>query len=84
MIESTFGMQLTDDTEAERYRKDLVIQANHIELLKRELAELTKAHYSTLSKMKEVCDERDNLSVKVQDLQAQLNIQQYWEDENLT
>ena len=82
MIKSTFGIPLTDDTEAERYRKDLVIQANHIELLKRELAELTKAHYSTLSKMKEVCDERDNLKAQVENLRVQLNIHGYWEDEN--
>lgn len=73
---------LTNETEAERYRKELVVQANHIELLKRELAELTDAHYITLGKMKEVCDERDNLQIKVQNLQAQLNIQRYWESDS--
>jgi hypothetical protein len=70
---------LTNETEAERYRKELVVQANHIELLKRELSELTDAHYTTLGKMKEVCDERDNLRIQVENLQAQLNIQHYWD-----
>lgn len=73
---------LTNETEAERYRKELVVQANHIEMLKRDIAELTDAHYTALTKMKEVCDERDNLMIQVQNLQAQLNIQRYWEDTN--
>ena len=73
---------LTNETEAERYRKELVVQANHIELLKRDLAELTDAHYMALTKMKEVCDERDNLKIQVENLKVQLNIQHYWENEN--
>ena len=73
---------LTNETEAERYRKELVVQANHIELLKRDLAELTDAHYTTLSKMKEVCDERDNLRIQVENLKAQLNIQHYWDSDS--
>ena len=73
---------LTNETEAERYRKELVVQANHIELLKRDLAELTDAHYTALTKMKEVCDERDNLKIQVENLKVQLNIQHYWENEN--
>ena len=74
---------LTNETEAERYRKELVMQANHIEMLKRDLVELTDAHYTALSKMKEVCDERDNLKIQVENLKAQLNIQRYWENENI-
>ena len=73
---------LTNETEAERYRKELVVQANHIELLKRDLAELTDAHYTALTKMKEVCDERDNLRTQVENLQAQLNIQHYWDSDS--
>lgn len=71
---------LTNETEAEKYRKELVVQANHIELLKRDLAELTQASYATIAKMKEICDERDNLKIQVENLKAQLNIQHYWED----
>ena len=73
---------LTNETEAERYRKELVVQANHIELLKRDLAELTDAHYTALTKMKEVCDERDNLRTQVENLKAQLNIQHYWDSDS--
>lgn len=73
---------LTNETEAERYRKELVVQANHIEMLKRDLSELTDAHYTALSKMKEICDERDNLKIQVENLKVQLNIQGYWEDTN--
>ena len=73
---------LTNETEAERYRKELVVQANHIELLKRDLAELTDAHYTALTNMKEVCDERDNLRTQVENLKAQLNIQHYWDSDS--
>ena len=73
---------LTNETEAERYRKELVVQANHIEMLKRDIAELTDAHYTALTKMKEVCDERDNLRTQVENLQAQLNIQHYWDSDS--
>ena len=73
---------LTNETEAERYRKQMVEQAEHIEGLKREIAELTQASYATIAKMKEVCDERDNLKIQVENLKAQLNIQHYWDDTN--
>ena len=73
---------LTNETEAERYRKELVVQANHIEMLKRDIAELTDAHYTALTKMKEVCDERDNLRTQVENLKAQLNIQHYWDSDS--
>ena len=76
MIESTFGIQLTDDTEAERYRKELVTQSNHIALLKRELAELTDSHYKLIERHKKLIEERDNLKI-------QLNINDYWEDDNV-
>jgi len=74
MIESTFGIPLTDDTEAERYRKELVAQSNHIALLKRDMAELTESHYKLLEAHKKLIEERDNLKI-------QLNIQDYWEDD---
>ena len=73
---------LTNETEAERYRKELVMQANHIEMLKRDIAELTDAHYTALTKMKEVCDVRDNLRTQVENLKAQLNIQHYWDSDS--
>ena len=73
---------LTNETEAERYRKQMVEQAKHIEGLKREITELTQASYATIAKMKEVCDERDNLKIQVENLKAQLNIQHYWESDS--
>jgi len=66
-------MTLTNETEAERYRKEVVVQANHIELLKRDLAELTESHYKLIERHKKLIEERDNLKI-------QLNIQDYWED----
>lgn len=72
MIESTFGIQLTDDTEAERYRKQVIDQSNHIALLKSDMAELTKAYYILVERNRKLIEERDNLKV-------QLNIQDYWE-----
>ena len=72
MIESTFGIQLTDDTEAERYRKQVIDQSNHIALLKSDMAELTKAYYILVERNRKLMEERDNL-------QVQLNIQDYWE-----
>lgn len=74
MIESTFGIPLTDETEAERYRKELVAQSNHITLLKRDMAELTESHYKLLEAHRKLIEERDNLKI-------QLNIQDYWEDD---
>lgn len=68
-------MIMTNETEAERYRKELVVQANHIELLKRDMTELTESHYKLLESHRKLIEERDNLKI-------QLNIQDYWEDEN--
>jgi len=73
---------LTNETEAERYRKQMVEQAKHIEGLKREIAELTQAHYVTIAQMKKVCDERDNLKIQVENLKVQLNIQHYWDSDS--
>ena len=66
-------MILTNETEAERYRKELVAQSNHIALLKRDMAELTESHYELLVAHRKLIEERDNLKI-------QLNIQDYWED----
>ena len=66
-------MIMTNETEAERYRKELVVQANHIELLKRDMSELTEAHYKLIERHRKLIEERDNLKI-------QLNIQEYWED----
>ena len=73
---------LTNETEAEKYRKQMVEQSKYIEGLKQEIAELTQAHYATIAKMKEVCDERDNLKIQVENLKVQLNIQGYWESDS--
>ena len=74
MIESTFGIQLTDDTEAERYRKQVIDQSNHIALLKRDMAELSEAYYKLIERNKKLIEERDHLKI-------QLNIHDYWEDD---
>ena len=74
MMKSTFGIPLTDDTEAERYRKQVVAQSDTISLLKRDIAELTESHYKLLEKHKKLIEERENLKI-------QLNIQGYWEDD---
>ena len=76
MMKSTFGIPLTDDTEAERYRKQVVTQSDTISLLKREIAELTESHYKLLEKHKKLIEERDNLKI-------QLNIQGYWDDDKI-
>ena len=66
-------MIMTNETEAERYRKELVVQANHIELLKRDLAEMSSAYYTLVERNRKLIEERDNLKI-------QLNIHDYWED----
>tara|TARA_Y100000114_G_scaffold129426_1_gene126830 strand:+ start:274 stop:486 length:213 start_codon:yes stop_codon:yes gene_type:complete len=66
-------MIMTNETEAERYRKELVVQANHIELLKRDMAEMSRAYYILVERNRKLIEERDNLKI-------QLNIQEYWED----
>ena len=66
-------MILTNETEAERYRKELVVQADHIELLKRDMAEMSRAYYTLVERNRKLLEERDNLKI-------QLNIQDYWED----
>ena len=66
-------MIMTNETEAERYRKELVVQANHIELLKRDMAEMSSAYYKLVERNRELIEERDNLKI-------QLNINDYWED----
>lgn len=65
-------MTMTNETEAERYRKELVVQANHIEMLKRDMAELTESHYKLIERHRKLTEERDNLKV-------QLNIHDYWD-----
>lgn len=66
-------MIMTNETEAERYRKELVVQADHIELLKRDMAEMSRAYYTLVERNRKLLEERDNLKI-------QLNIQDYWED----
>ena len=66
-------MIMTNETEAERYRKELVVQANHIELLKRDMAEMSSAYYTLVERNRKLIEERDNLKI-------QLNIHEYWED----
>lgn len=66
-------MIMTNETEAERYRKELVVQANHIELLKRDMAEMSSAYYTLVERNRKLIEERDNLKI-------QLNIHDYWED----
>jgi len=47
-------VQLTDDTEAERYRKILLQQANTIEILKKQLAEEVKEKYTYMKRIGEL------------------------------
>ena len=70
-------MIMTNETEAERYRKELVVQANHIELLKRDMAEMSSAYYTLVERNRKLIEERDNLKI-------QLNIHDYWEDPKIT
>ena len=67
-------MIMTNETEAERYRKELVVQANHIELLKRDMAEMSSAYYTLVERNRKLIEERDILKI-------QLNIHDYWEDD---
>lgn len=75
MIESTFGIPLTDDTEAERYRKMMIGQSNDIDSLKKDNAELTEAYYKLVDKYKKVLEDNKNLRV-------QLNIDKYWSSDS--
>jgi len=47
-------VQLTDDTEAERYRKILLLQAEEIELLRKMLKEEVKEKYGYIKRIKEL------------------------------
>ena len=58
-------MIMTNETEAERYRKELVVQANHIELLKRDMAEMSSAYYKLVERNRELIEERDNLKIQL-------------------
>lgn len=49
---------LTDETEAERYRKILLSQADQIDLLKKQLAQETKEKYYYIKRVKELLDEK--------------------------
>jgi len=54
----SFNMvQLTDDTEAERYRKILLIQASEIEMLKKQLAQETDEKYGYIKRIAELLKE---------------------------
>jgi len=50
-------VQLTDDTEAERYRKILLAQASEIELLKMQIAQESKEKYGYIKRIKELTNE---------------------------
>tara|TARA_R100000541_G_scaffold1705_5_gene6575 strand:+ start:6093 stop:6248 length:156 start_codon:yes stop_codon:yes gene_type:complete len=47
-------VQLTDDTEAERYRKILLQQANEIEILRKQIKEEVKEKYAYIKRIKEL------------------------------
>mgnify|MGYP004385186637 CR=1 FL=1 len=51
------NLKLTDDTEAERYRKILLQQADQIELLKKQLKQETEEKYGYIKRIKELLDE---------------------------
>jgi hypothetical protein len=50
-------VQLTDDTEAERYRKILLIQASERKILKQSLADEVKEKYGYIKRIKELTDD---------------------------
>tara|TARA_Y100000389_G_scaffold67568_1_gene63891 strand:+ start:3566 stop:3718 length:153 start_codon:yes stop_codon:yes gene_type:complete len=50
-------LKLTDDTEAERYRKILLQQADQIELLKKQLKQETEERYGYIKRIKELLNE---------------------------
>jgi|TARA_B110000259_G_C13925122_1_gene366473 hypothetical protein len=50
-------VRLTDDTEAERYRKILLIQASEIEMLKKQLAQETDEKYGYIKRIAELLKE---------------------------
>ena len=49
------------DKEAEYYRDMVVSQANHIETLKADNAQLTESYYKLIKRIEELTTERDNL-----------------------
>ena len=50
-------VQLTDDTEAERYRKILLQQANEIEILRKQIKEEVKEKYGYIKRIKELTND---------------------------
>ena len=75
MIKSTFGIPLTNDTEAERYRKMMLGQSSELDALKKDNAELTQAYYKLVAKYKKALEDNNNLRV-------QLNIDKYWDSDS--
>jgi len=47
-------VQLTNDTEAERYRKILLQQADEIQLLKKQIKKEVKEKYDYIKRIKEL------------------------------
>ena len=57
IIKEYSTLKLTDDTEAERYRKILLQQADQIELLKKQLRQETEEKYGYIKRIKELINE---------------------------
>ena len=64
----TFGQPITEVTTVEMMKMQIAEDQHEINTLRKRVAELV--------------DERNDALQLVNNLQAQLNIQQYWEDEN--
>ena len=65
----TFGQPIKEVTTVEMMKMQMAEDQHEINMLRKRVAELV--------------DERNDALKKVANLQAQLNIQQYWEDENI-
>ena len=71
-----FNMIDQTDKEAEFYRDMVIKQANHIETMKLDMAELTDSYYKLLKRV-------DELGLECNNLRAQLNIKSYWDSNDV-
>jgi len=53
-----------------------------VELMKEQMAQMQHEIHALQMRLKQVVEERDEALQLVDNLRAQLNIQEYWEDEN--
>jgi len=54
-----------------------------VDMMKEQMAQMQHEIHALQMRLKQVVEERDDALQQVANLQAQLNIQEYWEDPNI-